>query len=158
MSETKEDTIAEEPAPEVSAEESELRAAQAKLRAFRAKRDADTLATRQKAEAAQTLLRLENEETIAKFEDELGAENLKSVFFAKGVAIVKRPKHGVWVAYRNKGKDDYHSHVALVSECLVHPKMDTLEEWLKTEPFKVESLAGCIGILAGIVVDDSLAK
>lgn len=146
------------PPEDETPEERELREAKAKLTAFREKRDADTLAKRLKAEAALTLQRAQDEEVVAKFEDELGAENLKHVFFAKGVAIVQRPKQGVWIAYMNKGKEDYHAHVALVSTCLVHPKMDVLEEWLKTEPFKINSLAGCVGILAGIVVEDSLAK
>jgi hypothetical protein len=135
-----------------------LREAQEKLRTFREKRDAATLPARVARETALTLQRLQDEQKLAELEDEHGAENLKHVFFDAGIAVVKRPKQGHYIQYANKGKEDYHSQVAFVAPCLVWPALLTLEDWLKKEPFKITNLAGCCCVLAGVAIEDSLAK
>ena len=144
--------------PEETPAERELREATVKMRAQREARDVATREARAKAELAAVLVRTESEETVARFEDELGAAEIKHVFFEKGVAIVKRPTHAHFVKHQNAGKDDYQAHMAYVQPCLVHPKIDVFEAWLKREPFKLTSVAGCVSILAGVVVQDTLAK
>ncbi len=148
----------DKPEPVETDAERKLREAHEKLRLFREQRDAAKKAERDERDAAAALQRLDDEQKVAEWQDKLGETEVKWVHFEKGVAIVKRPTQAHYVTYANKGKDDFQAQMAYVVPTLVHPPVGELEAWLKREPFKITSLAGCVSILAGVVVQDNLAK
>lgn len=141
------------------AEDAAVKAAREALEAFRAKRDADTKQTRDAKRAAEFQLRLECEQVIAKWEDELGAENVRWVLFeGLGVVIMKRPLQVAYIKYRDKQKTDYMANWAYAVPHIVYPDKIKAEEWLVSQPFKLDEMVGALAVLAGVSIEDNLAK
>lgn len=146
-------------APE-PAEDPAVRAARDKLDAFRAGREAATKTKRDAKLVKDIELRLSCEETIAKFEDSEGAENVRWVLFeGLGVVILKRPMQVTYIKYRDKQKTDYMTNWAYAVPHILHPAKEVVErEWLAVQPFKLDELVGALAILVGVTVEDNLAK
>lgn len=130
----------------------------AELAAFRSQREAKTAPVRAASEVERLRLELADEIALAKAEDEHGATNVRGVRTASGVVIVKRANHLVFKRYIDRAKFGTKEQEELIAPCLVHPDPDAFDRYVALEPWKLQAVAGAIGVLAGFSQDDLAGK
>ncbi len=140
------------------------KALQEKLAAFQAEREAQLAPKKAEDEVAQLERQLADEQALADAQDAHGEENVRGVRTASGLVVVKRANHLIFKKYIDKADFSTKALEELIygkneaTRCLVRPDPDTLDKWLELEPFRLQAVAGAIGILAGAGEDTLSSK
>lgn len=132
-----------------AAETTEAGRLKAELAAFRAARSEKLEPARKASEVERLKRELSNAKAIAAAEDEHGAENIRPVHTESGVVIVKRDDHLQFKRFMDRADFSAKRLEEQIARCLVSPDADTLDKWLEREPFKLQTIAGAIALLAG---------
>lgn len=130
-------------------EQSEVAKLKAELAALATSR-AEKAATAAKSTEAERLRKqLKDAQAMAAAEDEHGKDNVRGVQTASGLVIVKRDDHLQYKRFMDRADFSTKRLEEQVARCLVYPDVDTLDKYLELEPFKLQTIAGAVSLLAG---------
>lgn len=138
------------PESEPVKELTELEKLQARRAAFAAEREAKKAAI-DAAEAVERERRaFEEDEALAKAQDELGFDAVELVPSLVGATIVKKPSQVLYRNFQETGKPTANSFEKLVRPCLVYPTVAQWERIIKEQPAALTDCANAVSRLAGV--------
>lgn len=139
----------------------EARARRAAIAEAREKKNADKLL---EAELAAEVQGIEDDEVIAKLEDELGPEGraFKVIRTDLGAVIVKRSTAAAFKMFQDlRARENPKVHQLsdqLTRPCLLHPSKDRFDEMLKEQPHILIRCTNAIAELAGVRAEEVAGK
>lgn len=90
-----------------------------------------------------------DEEAIAKYEEEIGAQKIRVVHTDVGCVIVKRPNPLLYKKFRDQGNTKTKDLEKLVHPCLVYPTVTQFEKMMEEQAATLDRTADAVVTLAG---------
>lgn len=132
-----------------AAETSEAAKLKDELKALQAARAEKAAVAAKATEVERLRKQLKDEHAWAAAQDEHGEDNVRRVLTASGLVIVKRDDHLQYKRFMDRADFSTKRLEEQVGRCLVYPDADTLDKYLELEPFKLQTIAGAVSLLAG---------